>query len=85
MEQWGSTLCELPKVKAKNMSYRELCDEARSVPDTMTYLVRFVMNHNGPSPKVRDFRSYTEFIQFPTATDRTSYLGTSTVIRRFKK
>ena len=71
-------------MKAKLMSYRELCDEARSNPDTMTYLVRFVMHHNGPSPKVKDFRLYLEYIQFPTATDRSSYLGDSTVIRRFK-
>jgi hypothetical protein len=71
-------------MKSKQMSYFDLVIESRSVPDTMTYLTRFVMNHNGPSPKVRDFRAYLEFINFPSEFERPLYFAESLVVRRFK-
>ena len=56
MEQWGQTLCELPKVKCMKTSYADLVTRAQYDLDLKRYMTEFVMKHNGPSPKVRDFR-----------------------------
>ena len=86
MEQWGQTLCELPKVKGMKASYADLVTRAQYDLDLKRYMTEFVMKHNGPSPKVRDFRAYLEGIRFPEPIDGPpSYLAGSRVEeRKFK-
>ena len=85
VDQWGATICELPKVKAKNACYTDLVNMAFSDPELMTYLTRFVLKHNGPSPKVRDLRLYLEYINFPNNFEGRARTGTYVMPRQFKQ
>ena len=75
MEHWSRTLCELPKVKGKRASYAELVRESEDNEDLANYLTRFVLRHNGPSPKVRDLRKFLEAINYPGGHHQNAYTG----------
>ena len=85
VSRWGDTLCELPKVANKRPTYKELVQEAYEDPEMMGYLTRFVLKHNGPSPKGQDLRRYLEHIRFSRRESAPSYLGESSVIRNYKE
>ena len=65
VEHRASTICELPKVKAKEATYIELVRESFTNPEMRSYLEKFIMKHNGPSPKVKDLRKFLERINYP--------------------
>ena len=84
VDQWGATLCELPKFKAKQWSYTEMVTAAFGDPEVMTYLTKFILRHNGPSPKVKDLRAYLEYIDFPKNAMGRIPEGTYVMPRKFK-
>ena len=53
IQQWGNTVCELPKLKSKRATYQELVQMSMHEEDLRQYFTKFVLKHNGPSPKVR--------------------------------
>lgn len=65
VDHWGASLCELPKVKSRRLTYAELVVLSSQEYEIRTYLTRFILRHNGPSEKVQDFRRYLEFIGYP--------------------
>ena len=65
VEHWALTICELPKVKAKEATYIQLVRESFTNTEMRSYLEKFVMKHNGPSPKVKDLRKFLERINHP--------------------
>ena len=84
IHRWGQTLCELPKVAKKRMTYQELVAEAETNADLRSYLLKFVLRHNGPSPKVRDFREYLEAVRFGSSEPVLYYGSDISDVRRFK-
>ena len=64
IQQWGNTVCELPKVKSRRATYRELVQMSIHEDDLRQYFTKFVLKHNGPSPKVRDLRRFLEAIDY---------------------
>ena len=64
VQHWGSTICELPKVKSRRATYEELVQASTREDDLKQYMTKFILKHNGPSPKVADFRKYLEYIDF---------------------
>ena len=84
IEHWGRTRCELPKVAKLRASYVELVTRSQTDSDLHTYLLRYVMKHNGPSPKVRDLRKYLEYINFGCDQPQTYLAGSTTEVRKFK-
>ena len=46
-------------MRSTRFSYKELVEETYEDAEMMGYLTRFVLKHNGPSPKVQDLHRYT--------------------------
>ena len=83
VEEWGATLCELPKVVKLRASYQELVTKSETDPELRTYFLRYILKHSGPSPKVADFRKYVECIRYGQ-NSKTYLPGSSTVERKMK-
>ena len=84
LEEWSRTKCQLPKVAKLHASYGELVNMAREDNEIHTYLCRYIMRHNGPSPKVADLRKFLEYIDYG-ATQPIMYMPGSTSIERHLK
>lgn len=83
LEQWSTTVCTLPKVAHRPMSYDELVTASPYEEDLKSYL-KYILTTKTKSAKVDDFRAYLHAIGYvdPDA-GKPTYLGTSTV-REFK-
>ena len=84
LEEWSRTKCQLPKVAKLHASYGELVNMAREDNEIHTYLRRYIMRHNGPSPKVADLRKFLEYIDYGS-TQPIMYMPGSTSIERHLK
>ena len=82
LEQWGKTICTLPKVASRRCTYQKLIDEAGRVGDTKVYLAWVHCNAH-KSAKAADFKNYMEAVNYdPCKTVGVNYPGTS-AIREF--
>ena len=86
VEEWGRTVCELPKVAKRNQSYQELVAAAPGEEELRKYLLKYVLTYKGTSVKVHDLRRYLEHIHYEqlTAPARTYMPGSTTVERKLK-
>ena len=80
--QWGKTICTLPKMQDKKMTYEALVRESRTDEDIKSYL-NWVMTSKMKSAKVDDFKKYLQAIQFNAAgKTQITYPGTG-MVREF--
>ena len=86
VEEWGRTVCELPKGAKHNQSYQELVAAAPGDEELHKYLLKYVLPYKGTSVKVHDLRRYLEHIHYEqlTAPARTYMPGSTTVERKLK-
>lgn len=83
VEQWGKTVCTLPKVVHRRLSYEEMIHISTTDEEIKNYL-KYILTTGVKSAKVDDLRSYMHSIDYkdPDA-GKMTYLGTSEV-REFK-
>eukprot|EP00435_Cladocopium_sp_Y103_P053751 s999_g17.t1 len=83
---WGKTICDLPKVARRQMSYDEMVREAASEESMKEYLT-WIMNTGIKSAKVDDLRGYLKAVGWSSSKDKyateMTYPGTS-MVRRMK-
>ena len=83
LEEWGRTICELPKVKELNSSYRELVKISDSGDTKMASYLNWVSNYKGPSSRTMDFKKYLLACSAYESQPKTYFPG-SMEIRRLK-
>ena len=81
MEQWGKTLCQLPKVAKLHLCYAELVTLAQTDKEINTYLGDYILNHKTSSLKVADL---TQYLQYFGKDQKTYIPGSSTIERKMK-
>ena len=54
---WSRTVCTLPKMEKRNLSYKEMVEEAKTSTEMLTYL-RWVRKNPQISAKVKDLSDY---------------------------
>ena len=74
VEMWGKTVCTLPKVKDRKLTYRELSEETEKA--TTEYL-QWLLDNRSKGGKVQDFADYLRAIQWNSSNKLPSYPGTS--------
>lgn len=82
-EQWGRTVCELPKVQSLNLSYEELYTLAASGDKEKSDYLVWVRRYNGSSSRTLDFKQYVLSKDHMTTGPKTYFPG-SKDIRRLK-
>lgn len=83
MDEWGRTLCELPRVKHFNMSYAELVHQANTGNEEIEDYLGWVRRHNGPSTRVHDLKKYVMARDKEAGYVRKTYPG-SKEVRKLK-
>ena len=63
LKQWGSTICELPNVAKRDMTYDMMVTEADSCKEMRDYLT-WVTNSGVKSSKMDDIRAYLKAVQY---------------------
>ena len=82
-EEWGRTICDLPKVKDLEMSYRELVNRADAGDRELAKYLGWVKGFNGNSARTKDFKRFLLTDDAMKASPRVYFPGTSE-IRRVK-
>lgn len=82
-EQWGRTVCELPKVQALDLSYEELYHMAASGDKEKSEYLVWVRRYNGSSSRTLDLKQYV-LIKDRLTTGPKTYFPGSKDIRRLK-
>ena len=83
LEEWGRTICELPKVKELNASYRELVNISDGGDTKMASYLNWVRNYKGPSSRTMDFKKYL-LARLACESQPKTYFPDSMEIRRLK-
>ena len=89
LEQWGHTICELPKVQGREISYVGMLEESKTKKEMADYLT-WVFNTRIQSKKADDLRAYLTAMGWDAKTQRIepknllTYPGT-TMVRRLKE
>eukprot|EP00435_Cladocopium_sp_Y103_P015305 s272_g3.t1 len=83
MEEWGRTVCELPKVKDLGLSYRELASRAEAGDNEMAKYLNWIRGFNGSSVRTRDFKRFLLCDDALKSSPRVYFPGTNE-IRRVK-
>ena len=82
VELWGKTICTLPKVAGRRLTYAKLIQEADVNKDTKDYLI-WIFKNSHKSPKAMDFKAYMTAVKYsPIEPATVNYPGT-TVVREF--
>ena len=58
LEEWGRTICALPKVKDLAASYQELLNLSDSGDTKMASYLNWIRNYKGPSSRTLDLKKY---------------------------
>lgn len=85
LQQWGATICALPKYADREWSYAEMVEVAKTTADIAGYLV-WVRTSGNKSPLVQDLKAYLHAINWEEVKPKSSgisYPGSS-MVRRFK-
>ena len=88
LEQWGHTVCELPKVANRDINYMSMIEESKTKKEMGEYL-SWVYNTKIQSKKADDLRAYLKAVHWNPKTHRVEagetmmYPG-STMARRLK-
>ena len=78
-EEWGRTICDLPKVKDMCMTYRELMANANSGDQEMAKYLSWVKAFNGSSARTNDFKRFLLADDAISATPRVYFPGTAEI------
>ena len=82
VERWGKTICTLPKVAARRVTYVDLVKEAESNEDIKGYLA-WIKANGHRSVKAADLKDYMAACNYdPTKITAVNYPGT-TAVREF--
>ena len=81
VQQWGSTLCEMPKMKSLNLTYEEIAQ----MPEHRSYAQWVISQGKGKGGRCEDFRNYLLFSGFMADSKEGTTFPGSSEIRRFKK
>ena len=88
LEQWGSTICDLPKVQSREMSYENMIEESKCKKEMADYL-SWVFTTKIQSKKADDLLAYLSAMDWNPKSQRIestgllTYPGT-TMVRRMK-
>ena len=88
LEQWGHTICDLPKVANRDINYVTMIEESKTKKEMGEYLT-WVYNTKVQSKKADDLRAYLKAVHWNPKTHRVEsgetvmYPG-STMVRRLK-
>ena len=88
LDAWGRTICDLPKVSARGISYHGLIEEAKCKKETADYLTWVYRTHI-QSKKADDLRAFLKACQWDPVSQKVvtetilTYPG-STMVRRMK-
>ena len=86
MADWGKTICDLPKVARRHLTYDEMIHEAVTDEPMKEYLM-WILHTGIKSAKVDDLRKYLNAVGWSTKKDKyatqMTYPGT-TMVRRMK-
>ena len=83
LEEWGRTICELPKVKEMSCSYHELTLQAEKGDIQMSKYLSWIRTYKGPSSRTVDFENYLLAYDSCASESKTYFPGTMEV-RRLK-
>ena len=83
LEEWGRTVCELPKVKEMSCSYHELTLQAEKGDVQMSKYLSWIRTYKGPSSRTVDFKNYLLAYDSCASEPKTYFPGTMEV-RRLK-
>ena len=83
LEEWGRTICELPKVKEMSCSYHELTLQAEKGDIQMSKYLSWIRTYKGPSSRTVDFKNYLLAYDSCASESKTYFPGTMEV-RRLK-
>ena len=83
LEDWGRTVCELPKVRELSCSYKELMMKAEEGDTQMSKYLSWIRSYKGPSSRTVDFKNYLLAVDSCAAEPKTYFPGTMEV-RRLK-
>ena len=73
LQDWGSTICALPKVAGEKLSYRELVSDPKRAP----YL-KWICDHGkNRGGRFEDLAKYLQAVGFEQKTESTCYPGTT--------
>jgi hypothetical protein len=86
MADWGKTICDLPKVARRNLTYDEMIKEA-ATDDPMKEYLMWILHTGIKSPKVDELSKYLNAGGWSSSKDKyatpMTYPGTS-MVRRMK-
>lgn len=78
MDEWGRTMCDLPKVAVYKMSYDQLVKKSSTVPEIAEYLGWIVKKSaRGKSAKMDDLYSYRSAVEYGTTETTLMYPGST--------
>ena len=86
LADWGKTICDLPKVARRHLTYDEMIKEAKT-DDPMKEYLMWILHTGIKSAKVDDLRKYLNAVGWSSSKDKyatqMTYPGT-TMVRRMK-
>lgn len=82
LEQWGKTLCTLPKVASKKLTYAAMIKKSKWDDEMLSYL-QWVMHSNMKSAKLDDLKAYLRKTGFEKENSDTVYFPGSKAVREF--
>ena len=76
LEDWGKTICQLPKVESLGLSYAELVKDAKTHGNYLSWILNHGANRAG---KLEDLYLYLRAVQYGRVTSAQVYPGTQEV------
>lgn len=79
VKQWGKTICTLPKVQSRRLTYEAMVIKAANEADLKSYL-NWILKSNMKSAKIDDLKGYLLRVQYDAGdAGALTYPGTSSV------
>eukprot|EP00435_Cladocopium_sp_Y103_P072224 s637_g39.t1 len=79
ISHWGQTICNLPKVAHRRVTYESLANESKTDSETKSYL-NWVVSSNMKSAKLDDLKGYLQAIKYRSAGEGiVNYPGTNSM------
>eukprot|EP00435_Cladocopium_sp_Y103_P030061 s1739_g7.t1 len=79
ISHWGKTICTLPKVAHRRVTYEALVKESKTDSETKSYL-NWVVSSNMKSAKLDDLKGYLQAIKYSSAGEGiVNYPGTNSI------
>lgn len=83
VSHWGKTVCTLPKLADKKLTYEKLVKEAETSQEIKEYLL-YCHNHSKQSAKMKDLKDYMIAVNYMPEKSVGAYYPGSTSVREFE-